>query len=107
MVNRERVEKYYKGKKSGLLQLNFQENIKVVAIQKFQKRLFSFHFSLCQKVTQGQELYSLLSMVAEIGGYVGLFLGVSVNQITDLMDSFSEKCKVRWKRRKTQDTILY
>ena len=38
------------------------------------------------KVTTGHRLYSVLSMIAEIGGYVGLFLGVSVKQITIIMD---------------------
>ena len=38
------------------------------------------------KVTDEQYLYSGLSLIAEIGGYVGLFLGVSVNQIIDLAD---------------------
>ena len=28
-------------------------------------------------------LYSILSMIAEVGGYVGLFLGVSVYQLTE------------------------
>lgn len=31
-------------------------------------------------------LYSVLSLIAEVGGYVGLFLGVSVNQISTLAD---------------------
>ena len=38
------------------------------------------------KVTEAQYLYSGLSLIAEVGGYVGLFLGVSVNQITILVD---------------------
>ena len=38
------------------------------------------------KMTEAHMLYSLLSMIAEIGGYVGLFLGVSVKQSTVLMD---------------------
>ena len=36
-------------------------------------------------------LYSGLSMLAEIGGYVGLFLGVSVNQISTLIALLYEK----------------
>ena len=36
-------------------------------------------------------LYPGLSMLAEIGGYVGLFLGVSVNQISTLIDIIYEK----------------
>ena len=38
------------------------------------------------KVTKGYYAYSELSLIAEIGGYVGLFLGVSVNQITNLIE---------------------
>ena len=30
-------------------------------------------------------LYSMLSLIAEVGGYVGLFLGVSVNQVSALI----------------------
>ena len=43
------------------------------------------------KVIESQFLYSELSMVAEIGGYVGLFLGFSIYQITDLMDYVFQK----------------
>ena len=35
-------------------------------------------------VVKSYHLYSGLSMIAEIGGYFGLFLGVSINQITQL-----------------------
>ena len=38
------------------------------------------------KVYESYYIYSGLSMIAEIGGYVGLFLGISVNQETILMD---------------------
>ena len=31
-------------------------------------------------------MYSGLTLIAEIGGYVGLFLGVSINQLTNLLD---------------------
>ena len=37
-------------------------------------------------VTRAYYTYSGLSLIAEIGGYVGLFLGVSINQITNLFD---------------------
>ena len=46
----------------------------------------SFEWEPVIKVTRGHYLYSELSLVAEIGGYVGLFLGVSINQITKLID---------------------
>ena len=44
------------------------------------------NFEKVIKVTKGYYAYSELSLIAEIGGYVGLFLGVSVNQITNLIE---------------------
>ena len=38
------------------------------------------------KETKAYRLYSKLSLIAEVGGYVGLFLGVSINQISYLME---------------------
>ena len=38
------------------------------------------------KVTSTYWSYAGLSLVAEVGGYVGLFLGVSVNQISDIFE---------------------
>ena len=43
------------------------------------------------KVIEAHHLYSTLSMIAEIGGYVGLFLGVSVNQVSTLMNDLIDK----------------
>ena len=40
------------------------------------------------KVTKAYHMYSGLTLIAEIGGYVGLFLGVSINQLTNLLDVF-------------------
>ena len=36
--------------------------------------------------TKSHYTYSELSLIAEIGGYVGLFLGISVNQMPHLLD---------------------
>ena len=47
----------------------------------------TIYFQKYIKVVHSFFLYSFLSVVAEIGGYVGLFLGVSVNQIPNLMDT--------------------
>ena len=42
-------------------------------------------------------LYSWLSLLAEIGGYVGLFLGISVVQITKLINLSFDGIKRIWK----------
>lgn len=44
-------------------------------------------------IFQAKYDYSFESMIAEIGGYVGLFLGVSVYQITGLIDYILSKMK--------------
>ena len=49
------------------------------------------YFEEIINVTKGYHLYSGLSLIAEIGGYVGLFLGVSVNHITSLMEYLALK----------------
>ena len=38
------------------------------------------------KVFERSYTYSRLSLLAEIGGYVGLFLGISINQVINLLD---------------------
>ena len=38
------------------------------------------------QVIEAYHLYSALSMIAEVGGYVGLFLGISVNQVSGLVN---------------------
>ena len=38
------------------------------------------------KVYERSYDYSQLSFIAEVGGYVGLFLGISINQVIDLLD---------------------
>ena len=51
------------------------------------------YFEEIINVTKGYYLYSGLSLIAEIGGYVGLFLGVSVNNIVSLMEYLALKFK--------------
>ena len=43
------------------------------------------------KVIEAHYLYSGLSLIAEIGGYVGLFLGISVNQVSVLFNAFLDR----------------
>ena len=40
-------------------------------------------------VTKAYHIYRGLTLIAEIGGYVGLFLGISMNQIGKLLDMFN------------------
>jgi len=42
-------------------------------------------------VIESYHLYSTLSLIAEIGGYVGLFLGVSINQVSVLINVVIDK----------------
>ena len=39
------------------------------------------------KVSETEWSYSSLSLLAEVGGYVGLFLGISVNQISSVVET--------------------
>ena len=76
-IHRESVMGYVNGKRTTLLKIKMNEHI---------------------KVTEEQYLYSGLSLIAEIGGYVGLFLGVSVNQIIDLVDFIITRIQnLQWK----------
>ena len=43
------------------------------------------------KVMQSYYAYSGLTLIAEIGGYFGLFLGVSINQITYVTSFLQER----------------
>ena len=42
-------------------------------------------------ITNDQYSYSWLNLLAEVGGYVGLFLGFSVFQVIDLMDHLLQR----------------
>ena len=52
-----------------------------------------FMFPESIKVQAAFYVYKELSLIAEVGGYVGLFLGWSVYQITDLLDMSFESLK--------------
>ena len=66
------------------------------AIQKDSKAIF--YFSNRVKVVRSYYAYSSLSLIAEIGGYFGLFLGVSINQITYLTSFAQERVQkyIQW-----------
>ena len=70
------VEEKKRGKQGSVLTLLFHEKI---------KKIESFY------------LYSGLSLLAEIGGYVGLFLGVSVVQITKIINFSMVGINSMWK----------
>ena len=56
-----------------------------------------FYFRRDIKKTSEYILYSALSMLAEIGGYVGLLLGVSVFKIADINNICIDWYVYRWK----------
>lgn len=47
-----------------------------------------FYFRRDVKTTTEYHLYSVLSMLAEIGGYVGLLLGVSLFKLAEINNAF-------------------
>ena len=65
MKTNDKIQPYYMKKPSAKMDIATRENIKVI---------------------EAHWIYSLLSMIAEIGGYVGLFLGVSIIQINRVCD---------------------
>ena len=67
LIDAKPTQKDIDGKRSASLHLKFEETI---------------------TVTEDQYYYIWLNLVAEVGGYMGLFLGYSVYQITDLVEIF-------------------
>ena len=57
------------------------------------KDYIQLFFSEYIKVNTAFYNYLTLSMIAEIGGYVGLFLGVSFYQITDVLNAMINRVK--------------
>ena len=66
---------FVNGKTSTTVTINFKENIKVI---------------------EAYHLYSLLSMIAEIGGYVGMFLGISILQVRFILDTLLSWMAAFW-----------
>ena len=56
-------------------------------------KLLQFYLQHRIKVHKAYYAYDEVSLLAEIGGYVGLFLGYSVYQITDMFDIFFHSLK--------------
>ena len=53
------------------------------------KRIFKLNFEEFIKVSVSSPSYTFLTLIAEVGGYVGLFLGVSINQTFDLLSNLA------------------
>ena len=51
---------------------------------------FGFTFNLFTKKTAAHYTYTELELIAEFGGYVGLFLGYSVLSLTGLLNRFMD-----------------
>ena len=79
--------KYYKTTDSRCPRpCTFVKVLYVTKEKKSNKKFIKIKYPLSIKVIQSYYIYDFLSLFAEIGGYVGLFLGYSVYQITDLTD---------------------
>ena len=61
------------------------------------------------KVSRSQYSYTWLELLAEVGGYVGLFLGISVNQTLSLLKqtfSFISRFRLDRLARQTTDRLI-
>ena len=55
------------------------------------EKTFKLDFNQYIKVTEAYHSYTELELIAEFGGYVGLFLGISVYQASHVVDKILEK----------------
>ena len=55
----------------------------------FLNKMLQLTFEEFIKVSVSSPSYTFLSLIAEVGGYVGLFLGVSINQTFDLLSNLA------------------
>ena len=76
-----------------MLKLNEQFNIVeigeskptlTVMPQNRKGKTLSLTFQKFIKLSTSRRSYTFLELIAEVGGYVGLFLGISINQTFDL-----------------------
>ena len=58
-------------------------------------QIIQFLFPESIRVQRAYYAYSGVSLIAEIGGYVGLFLGWSVYQITDVVEYSIQSLKTK------------
>ena len=65
----------------------------------------SIRFPEKTTISTDQYSYTWLNLVAEVGGYVGLFLGYSVYQMTDLVDIFLQKICVDYEFCDSQNDV--
>ena len=87
------TEKYYTNCSNPCMEMLVQANsIEVKNITKHYS-MVRLYFQPRVKVVKSYYAYSGLSLIAEIGGYFGLFLGVSINQITYLTSYVQERAQ--------------
>ena len=71
----------------------FQNTTRFLA-QNADSALIHISFEKFIKVTTEYYIYTELNLIGEVGGYVGLFLGISINQVIYLMDFTASKIKL-------------
>ena len=59
----------------------------------FSNGTVSLYFQRYIKVTHTHWSYTGITLLAEVGGYVGLFLGISVNQMSNVFEKI-----IMWKK---------
>ena len=79
IINSNKIGYFVNGKPGTTVTIKFKENIKVY---------------------EAYQIYSLLSMIAEIGGYVGMFLGISILQIRFVLDKLLSWIDELWQHLK-------
>ena len=71
----------------------FQNTTRFLA-QNADSALIFISFEKFIKVTTEYYIYTEINLIGEVGGYVGLFLGISINQVIYLMDFTASKIKL-------------
>ena len=70
------------------------QNVTRFLAQNAGSALIHISFEKFIKVTTEYYIYTEINLIGEVGGYVGLFLGISINQVIYLMDFTASKIKL-------------
>ena len=71
-----------------------ETNEKKLFLQDADRAVVYISFARYAKETTHYYIYTEINLIGEVGGYVGLFLGISINQVIYLMDFTASKIKL-------------